>query len=52
MWAATGGLDFNGREEWEGHMKHTGLSREQAKEAFCQLYADAMADQAGNFRKM
>lgn len=51
MWAATGGLDFNGRETWEGWTAHKGLSTEDAKKAFCQLYAEAQADIETNFRK-
>ena len=51
MWAATGGLDFNGRETWEGWISHKGLSKEDAQKAFCQLFAEAQADPDTNFRK-
>ena len=50
MWAATGGLDFDGREKWEAWKKLEGKSPAEAKLAFCAVYGRAMGDRAANFR--
>lgn len=51
MWAATGGLDFNGREAWDQWVKFKGLSTDDAKKAFCKVYAEAQANPKANFRQ-
>lgn len=50
MWAATGGLDFNGREAWDQWNALKGLTKDEAIAKFCLTYAEAMADPKGNFR--
>eukprot|EP00241_Pyramimonas_parkeae_P011206 CAMPEP_0114250264 /NCGR_PEP_ID=MMETSP0058-20121206/14602_1 /TAXON_ID=36894 /ORGANISM="Pyramimonas parkeae, CCMP726" /LENGTH=196 /DNA_ID=CAMNT_0001363903 /DNA_START=218 /DNA_END=808 /DNA_ORIENTATION=- len=50
MWAAHGGLDFDGRENWDQWTKLKGLSTLQAKEEFCKVYAEAQAVPKENFR--
>jgi len=50
MWAAHGGLDFDGREHWDQWIKLKGMSTEEAKKFFCQVWAEAHADPKANFR--
>lgn len=50
MWAAHGGLDFDGREAWDCWNELKGMSAEDAKKEFCLVYAEAHADRPANFR--
>ncbi len=53
MWAAHGGLDFDGRERWDKWSAAKGLDTEIAKLKWVQAYGKAMAEErtALNFRK-
>mmetsp|Transcript_5420 Transcript_5420/g.7327 ORF Transcript_5420/g.7327 Transcript_5420/m.7327 type:complete len:210 (-) Transcript_5420:155-784(-) len=50
MWAAHGGLDFNGRESWDQWAALKGKSKDDAKQEFCRVWAEAHADPKANFR--
>mmetsp|Transcript_25178 Transcript_25178/g.42152 ORF Transcript_25178/g.42152 Transcript_25178/m.42152 type:complete len:212 (-) Transcript_25178:302-937(-) len=50
MWAARGGLDFDGRELWDQYTALKGKTQEEAKQFFCLVWAEAHADPKANFR--
>jgi len=53
MWAEHGGIAYDERERWEFRQKMKGLSPDQAKKKFCEIYGRAMLKEREglNFRK-
>jgi acyl-CoA-binding protein len=50
IWDSSGSLDFHGRECWEAWKAFKGMSEEDAKHAFCSIYAEALERRSTNFR--
>eukprot|EP00241_Pyramimonas_parkeae_P022572 CAMPEP_0114288542 /NCGR_PEP_ID=MMETSP0059-20121206/6873_1 /TAXON_ID=36894 /ORGANISM="Pyramimonas parkeae, Strain CCMP726" /LENGTH=210 /DNA_ID=CAMNT_0001409709 /DNA_START=40 /DNA_END=672 /DNA_ORIENTATION=- len=50
MWAAHGGLDFDGRESWDTWNNLKGMSSDDAKKEFCKIWAEVHADIKANLR--
>lgn len=53
MWASHGGIAYDERERWDFWNKLKGMSRENAKKKFCEVYGRAMLAEREslNFRK-
>jgi len=49
QWNDVGAVDYAGKAAWEGHKRWTGKSADEARAAFCALFADAKEDRANNF---